>query len=140
MPPSLTTTVLNPLSRSDGSATYSHAGYSIACGINGPIEVQRKDELPEEATIDVAVRPAYGVGGIFPSPSLFTIGSLKLILFFCTGIRERWFEDITRKTLRRVILVEAHPRTLVQVTLQVIATPREDDVLGGLAQADSVGL
>lgn len=57
----------------------------------------------------------------------------------CVGIRERWFEDIIRKTLRRVILVEAHPRTLMQVTLQVIATPREDDVLGGLAQADCVG-
>lgn len=28
----------------------------------------------------------------------------------------------------------------MQVTLQLIATPREEDVLGGLAQADSVGL
>lgn len=60
---SLTKTLLAPLPRSDGSATYSHAGYSIACGINGPIDVQRKDELPEQATIDVVVRPAYGVGG-----------------------------------------------------------------------------
>ena len=65
MAPSLTTTTLSPLPRSDGSATYTHANYSIACSINGPIEVQRKDELPEEATIDVVVRPAYGVGGIF---------------------------------------------------------------------------
>ncbi len=63
MAPSLTTTLLGPLPRADGSATYSHAGYSIACGINGPIEVQRKDELPEQATIDVVVRPAYGAGG-----------------------------------------------------------------------------
>lgn len=45
-----------------------------------------------------------------------------------------------KKTLRKVILVDAHPRTLVQVTLQLVATPREEDVLGGLAQADSVGL
>ena len=36
-------------------------------------------------------------------------------------------------------MVDAHPRTLVQVTLHVVATPREEDVLGGLAQADSVG-
>lgn len=45
-----------------------------------------------------------------------------------------------KKTLRNVILVDAHPRALVQVTLQVVATPREEDVLGGLAQADSVCL
>jgi len=45
-----------------------------------------------------------------------------------------------KKTLRNAILVDAHPRTLVQVTLQVVATPREEDVLGGLAQADSVCL
>ncbi len=83
MPPSIKSTLLNPLSRSDGSATYSHAGYSIACGINGPIEVQRKDELPEEATVDVVVRPAYGVGGIVSSPSLSTIGITEAELVVC---------------------------------------------------------
>ena len=31
--------------------------------INGPIEVQRRDELPEEAAVDVTIRPASGVGG-----------------------------------------------------------------------------
>jgi exosome complex component RRP46 len=65
---------------------------------------------------------------------------LGLILRFRVGIRERWLEDIVKKTLRNAILVDAHPRTLVQVTLQVVATPREEDVLGGLAQADSVCL
>lgn len=55
---------LNPLHRADGSATYSFNGFTIICGVNGPIEVQRRDELPEEAVIDVIVRPATGVGGI----------------------------------------------------------------------------
>lgn len=30
--------------------------------VNGPIEVQRRDELPEEAAIEVNIRPAVGVG------------------------------------------------------------------------------
>lgn len=60
--PSIT---LAPLDRADGSAAYSYNGFSIVCGVNGPVEVQRRDELPEEAAIDVIVRPVAGVGGIF---------------------------------------------------------------------------
>lgn len=54
---------LSPLHRADGSATYSRSGYSVIAAVNGPIDVQRRDELPEEAAVDVAVRPAAGVGG-----------------------------------------------------------------------------
>lgn len=53
----------SPLHRADGSASYSKNGYSVVAAINGPVEVQRKDEIPEEAAIDVVVRPANGVGG-----------------------------------------------------------------------------
>lgn len=56
-------TVLSLLHRADGSAKYSQIGYTVIAAINGPIEVQRRDELPEEATLDVAIRPAAGVGG-----------------------------------------------------------------------------
>ena len=44
-------------------ATLTSNGYYVIAAVNGPIEVQRRDELPEEAAIDVAVRPAAGVGG-----------------------------------------------------------------------------
>jgi exosome complex component RRP46 len=54
--------LLSHLHRADGSATYSHNGYSLIGAVNGPIEVQRRDEMPEEATIEVNVRPAVGVG------------------------------------------------------------------------------
>lgn len=57
-------TMLAPLDRADGSAAYSYNGFSIIGGVNGPVEVQRRDELPEEAAIDVVVRPVTGVGGI----------------------------------------------------------------------------
>jgi exosome complex component RRP46 len=53
---------LTHLNRADGSATYTHNGYSIIGAVNGPIEVLRRDEMPEEATIEVNVRPAVGVG------------------------------------------------------------------------------
>jgi hypothetical protein len=54
---------LNTLSGSDGSATYSSNGYTVIAAVNGPIEVSRRDEMPEEATLEVNIRPAVGVGG-----------------------------------------------------------------------------
>ena len=54
---------LAPLTRADGSASFSSHGYSVIGAVNGPVEVQRRDELPEEAAVDVVVRPAAGVGG-----------------------------------------------------------------------------
>lgn len=56
--------ILTHLNRADGSATYTHNGYSIIGAVNGPIEVQRRDEIPEEAAIEVNVRPASGVGSM----------------------------------------------------------------------------
>lgn len=61
---------LSHLNRADGSATYRHQGYTIIGAVNGPIEVQRRDELPSEATIEVNIRPAAGVGSTYtPMPS-----------------------------------------------------------------------
>lgn len=53
---------LSVLHRADGSVSYSHNGYTVIGAINGPIEVQRRDEIPEEAFIEVNIRPAAGVG------------------------------------------------------------------------------
>ena len=64
--------VLSVLSRADGSAKYSHAGYTIIGSVNGPIEAQRRDEHAYEANVDVIVRPAAGVGGERLGPSLTT--------------------------------------------------------------------
>jgi uncharacterized protein with FMN-binding domain len=50
-----------PLHRADGSATATANGYTVIAAVNGPLEVQRRDELPEEATIEVNIRPATGV-------------------------------------------------------------------------------
>jgi exosome complex component RRP46 len=53
---------LTHLNRADGSATYTHNGYSLIGAVNGPIEVPRRDEMPEETTVEVNIRPAAGVG------------------------------------------------------------------------------
>nr|OQO23653.1 hypothetical protein B0A51_11338 [Rachicladosporium sp. CCFEE 5018] len=93
----------SPLQRADGSATFTSNLYSILAGVNGPVEVQRRDELPEEAYIEVNIRPGSGVG----TP------------------RERHLESIVALVLRSVILVHLHPRMLIQVTLQVLQEPSE---------------
>jgi exosome complex component RRP46 len=59
---------LTHLNRADGSATYTHNGFSLIGAVNGPIEVQRRDEIPDEATLEVNVRPAVGVGSTSPHP------------------------------------------------------------------------
>jgi exosome complex component RRP46 len=57
------TAELSHLPRADGSATFSHAGYTVVAVVNGPVEAQRRDEHAFEALVDVIVRPAAGVGG-----------------------------------------------------------------------------
>lgn len=93
--------VQHPLSRADGSAVLSTDLYAVVAGVHGPIEVQRRDELPEEAAIEVNLRPASGVG----------------------GPRERWLEGILQSVLKSVALVHMHPRTLIQITLQITKQP-----------------
>lgn len=67
------TAILSHLHRTDGSATFSQNGYTVIGAVNGPLEIQRRDELPEEAAIDVLVRPAAGVGGLDLSSEFFCL-------------------------------------------------------------------
>ena len=55
---------LSGLQGADGSSTCECNGYTVIGSVNGPIEVQRRDALPEEAAIEVNVRPAVGVGSM----------------------------------------------------------------------------
>ncbi|XXG94610.1 Serine/threonine-protein phosphatase 2A activator 2 [Hypoxylon texense] len=107
--------LLSHLPNADGSATFSYAGYTVVGAVNGPIEVQRRDEIPEEAAVDVIVRPAAGVG----------------------GTRERHLESLIQSTLRQIILVENFPRTLIQVILQVTTAPENEYINAKVVQANS---
>ncbi|KAJ2894076.1 uncharacterized protein MKZ38_007955 [Zalerion maritima] len=107
--------VLDHLSKADGSASYSYAGYAVTATVNGPIEAQRRDEQPFEAIVDVIVRPAAGVG----------------------GTRERHLESILCSTLRHLILLKNFPRQLFQIALQITSVPENDYVNSKLMQASS---
>lgn len=127
---------LSSLGRADGSASYTTHGCSVIAAVNGPIEVQRRDEIPEESAIDVVLRPAVGVGGNIQN--LHNADTQRSCGF--PGVRERHLESVIEKTLRQVILVSAHPRTLIQITLQVIASRDDGEALNGLHQSASVNI
>lgn len=54
---------LSILQRSDGSASVEQSGYTVVASVNGPVEAQKRVELPSEAVLDVVVTPDTGVGG-----------------------------------------------------------------------------
>lgn len=93
--------IQHPLARADGSTAFSSGLYTVISGVNGPVEVNRRDELPEEAAIEVNLRPSSGVG----------------------GPRERWLESVLQSVLKSVLLVHLHPRALIQITLQITKEP-----------------
>ncbi|CAH0049971.1 unnamed protein product [Clonostachys solani] len=92
---------LAPLPRADGSATFSHNGFVVTAAVNGPVEAPRRDENAFEALVDVIIRPAAGVG----------------------GTAERQLESILQSTLRQLIPIRDFPRTMIQITLQIVEIP-----------------
>ena len=64
--------VHNPLTSTDSSAQINQDGYSVLAAVNGPLEVQRRDELPEEALIEVNISSVNGNGG-----------ELEVIIYSC---------------------------------------------------------
>lgn len=94
---------LHAYPHADGSASYSQGGITILCTVSGPLEAQRRDELPSEAFLEVNVRPATGTG----------------------GPRDRQLEAVIRRTLQSIILTSAMPRALLQITLQILSTGDE---------------
>ena len=69
---------------------------------------------------------------------LFQLSPSSMLLTYVTGVRERHLESILQNTLRHVILVSAHPRTLIQLTLQIISSKEGSFNAGDLPQATSV--
>ncbi|KAJ1814587.1 exosome non-catalytic core subunit rrp46 [Coemansia sp. RSA 2599] len=89
--------VLGQLSRTDGSAQFSSGSTSLICGIYGPIEAKLYEEKIDRTHIDVKLRPAIGL----------------------PTTKDKWTESVIHKTFERNILGHLHPRTLVQINLQV---------------------
>ena len=95
---------LTPLTRADGSASYKcpSTGSNILGSVNAPIELPgRRDALkPEEATVEVFVKPGTAPG----------------------GVGERYVEGIIKTMLGRLILgrEKSYARRGVVVTLAIV--------------------
>ncbi len=104
---------LRSLLNADGSSTYSapNHGYRIVAGVNYPVEVPyRSDEIPESTFIEVNLRPHNGV----------------------SMVKERHVEELIKRTLGTIILAEETPRTLLQITLQVVSVETDESLPGGI--------
>ncbi|KAJ2168163.1 exosome non-catalytic core subunit rrp46 [Coemansia sp. RSA 551] len=89
--------VLGQLNRVDGSAQFSAGDTSVLCGVYGPVDVKLYDEKLDRAHIEVKFRPDIGV----------------------PTTKDKWVEDAVRTTFEREILGQLHPRTLVQINVQL---------------------
>lgn len=98
------TASLTPLKRADGSASYKcpSSGFDILGSVNAPVELPgRRDALkPEEATIEVFVKPGTTPG----------------------GVGERYVEGILKTMLGRLILgrEKGYPRRGIVLTLAIV--------------------
>ena len=98
------TVSLSQLNRADGSASYKcpATGYNILGAVNGPVELPaRRAELkPEEATVEVFVKPGTTTG----------------------GVGEKYIEYILRSVLGKVVLgrEKGFPRRGVVLTLNIV--------------------
>jgi ribonuclease PH len=45
------------------------------------------------------------------------------------GPKERHLESLIHATLRDIVLTHMHPRTLIQLTLQIVNTPEQENTL-----------
>lgn len=94
------------LSKADGSASWkSVTGSTALTSVHGPIEVRIRDELLGEATLELKIVPSSGQG----------------------GTRERYLEGLIRSGIKPCLLLRLHPRSLIQITCQIIAIDDDDD-------------
>ncbi|KAK9469741.1 hypothetical protein V1512DRAFT_202020 [Lipomyces arxii] len=75
------------------------------------MEVSKREEIPDQTTIDVVVRPDIGV----------------------SSTRDHWLQDRIRSAIAPVVVLEQHPRTLIQIVVQIVQS-------GGLRFLNSTSL
>lgn len=88
------------LDRVDGSAQWTQGATKVICSVSGPLEVKHKDEIPNSASLELVVRPISGV----------------------STTRETLIEDRIFGAISPCILKKLHPRTLIQIVIQILET------------------
>ncbi|XP_067170571.1 exosome complex component RRP46 [Apteryx mantelli] len=94
------------LSRPDGSAAFIQGDTSVLAGLYGPGEVKGSKELPDQAALEVLLRPKVGLPAV--TPRLGRGGGAQR-------------EQLIRRTCEAVLLGALHPRTAVTLVLQVLS-------------------
>ncbi|KZT51530.1 hypothetical protein CALCODRAFT_442929 [Calocera cornea HHB12733] len=90
---------LGELSRADGSARFASGNTIALASVTGPIEVRSGWEKPEEAFLEVNVRPLEGIA----------------------GTQARSIVQTLKSALTPSLLLGRAPRTLIQLTLQALS-------------------
>ncbi|KAH6562886.1 hypothetical protein BASA50_001653 [Batrachochytrium salamandrivorans] len=91
--------VIGMLSRADGSARFSLGDSNVLCSVYGPTAARARDERLDQACIQVVFNPVSGA----------------------SGTQERMYERHVRQMVEALILTTLHPRTTIQITLQVLS-------------------
>ncbi|XP_078734902.1 exosome complex component RRP46 [Lampetra fluviatilis] len=87
-----------PLSRPDGSASFSQGDTAVLAAVYGPAEVRVSREQSDRATLEVILKPKTGL----------------------PGVREKSQEQFVRGVLEATLLSSLHPRTSITLVLQVV--------------------
>ncbi|ELR17429.1 3' exoribonuclease family, domain 1 domain containing protein [Acanthamoeba castellanii str. Neff] len=93
------TSELGLLNKPDGSAKYTAGKSAVVVAVYGPIEVKHRDEILDRATIKVHWSPSSGTG----------------------GPEEREKEMIVANVVQNAIIATLHPRTLIEIVVQMLA-------------------
>ncbi|KDR67195.1 hypothetical protein GALMADRAFT_216654 [Galerina marginata CBS 339.88] len=101
------------LVRVDGSARFAFGDTAVLASLSGPIEVRLAAELPSKATFEVLVRPLSNVPATEAKSLAATI----------------------RTSLEPSLILTKNPRTLVQLTVQSLSSPRSSTWKEGLSAA-----
>ncbi|KAJ2808594.1 exosome non-catalytic core subunit rrp46 [Coemansia furcata] len=88
---------LGQLNRADGSTQFSAGNTSVVSGVYGPVEAKVYEEKLDRAVVEVKFRADIG------APTT----------------KDKWVESAVRSTFEREILAHLHPRTLVQIVIQL---------------------
>lgn len=93
------------LPNADGSAelVYTNNGTKVLCSVSGPIEPKPRQELPQQASLEIIVRPARGL----------------------STTREKLIEDKLRSLLQNIIIRYKYPRQLILIVVQFLVVDED---------------
>lgn len=96
---------LSVLKNANGSCEIEQNGFKVVCGVNGPMEARPRQELPTSSYLEVIIRPDSGLA----------------------SMREKMMEDKIKSFLDSVIIGNLYPRQVIQVNLQILQKPKDDE-------------